>query len=167
MANYFTDRVAQYPGRVTMTPTGQSDTYDMARAEGTVTTPGSPFNAETFNGAIDLYAEWYGTCSTAAGTSTKVVTCPGFKLVTGATIIVYFSNANTYTGTTYLNVNSTGAKQIYGVGEFGSGTRTRLDGAWESQQAVPFVYDGTTWRILGGNIITTDELTSLEEALGL
>lgn len=51
MANtYFTDRVVQYPGRVTMTPTGNENEYDLARAEGNVTKPGTPFNADTFNG---------------------------------------------------------------------------------------------------------------------
>lgn len=51
MANtYFTDRVVQYPGRVTMTPTGNTNEYDLARAEGNVTKPGTPFNADTFNG---------------------------------------------------------------------------------------------------------------------
>lgn len=50
MANtYFTDRVVQYPGRVTMTPTGNTNEYDLARAEGNVTTQGTPFNADTFN----------------------------------------------------------------------------------------------------------------------
>lgn len=50
MANYFTDRVVEYPGRVTLTPTGDANTYDMARAEGSVTEAGTPFNAATFNG---------------------------------------------------------------------------------------------------------------------
>lgn len=50
MANtYFTDRVVQYPGRVTMTPTGNENEYDLARAEGNVTEAGTPFNADTFN----------------------------------------------------------------------------------------------------------------------
>lgn len=54
MANtYFTDRVVQYPGRVTMTPTGNENEYDLARAEGNVTEPGTPFNAETFNDIAD------------------------------------------------------------------------------------------------------------------
>lgn len=46
---YFTDRVVQYPGRVTMTPTGNENEYDLARAEGNVTEQGTPFNADTFN----------------------------------------------------------------------------------------------------------------------
>lgn len=50
----FTDRVVQYPGRVVMNPvSGEANTYDMSRAEGTVTAEGTPFNAETFNGMAD------------------------------------------------------------------------------------------------------------------
>lgn len=176
MANFFTDRVVQYPGRVKMSPvSGQSDTYDVERAEGTVTEEGTPFNADAFNeiaqDIIDMIPKgngrlWYGTCSTAAGTSTKVVTCPGFTLTTGATIAVYFSNDNTYTGTTYLNVNSTGAKQIYGRA-VGTTSSTRLDGAWGAGEVKIFVYDGTVWRMVDQNIITTAELNNLENALGI
>lgn len=166
MANYFSDRVVQYPGRVTMTPTGSSDTYDMARAEGAVTNPGSPFNAEIFNGAIDLYAMWYGTCSTAAGTAAKVVSCSGFKLVTGATIAIKFTNAQTSTSTITLNVNSTGAKTVYGIPR-STTSATRTDGAWEANETKIFVYDGTYWRLVDQNIITLAELSSLETKLGL
>lgn len=52
-STFFTDRVVQYPGRVTMTPTGNTNEYDIARAEGNVTEPGTPFNAEAFNGIAD------------------------------------------------------------------------------------------------------------------
>ena len=52
--NGFTDRVVQYPGRIILTPVqGEANTYDMSRAEGTVTADGTPFNAETFNGIAD------------------------------------------------------------------------------------------------------------------
>lgn len=166
MANYFTDRIVQYPGRVMMTPTGASDTYDLARAEGTVTTPGSPFNAETFNGAIDLYGMWYGTCSTAAATATKVVTCPGFQLVTGATIAVYFTYGQSSTSSVYLNVNGTGAKQVLGS-LLTTNSNSNVYGAWGGGEAKMFVYDGTAWRIVDRNIITTAELTAIEETLGI
>ncbi len=50
MANYFTDRVVEFPGRIKLTEiSGQTDVYDMERAEGAVITPGTPFNAPTFN----------------------------------------------------------------------------------------------------------------------
>ena len=53
----------------------------------------------------------YGTCSTAAATAAKVVSCTGFSLVTGAKIDVKFTVTNTAANPT-LNVNNTGAKTI-------------------------------------------------------
>lgn len=166
MANYFTDRVVQYPGRVVMNPvSGEANTYDMSRAEGTVTEEGTPFNAETFNGIANMIHA-FGTCSTGASTSAKVVTCPGFVLETGATITVYFTNAQTSTSSVTLNVNSTGAKTVYGPPR-STTSSTRMDGAWEASEAKTFVYDGTYWRILDRNIITSSELSDLETKLGL
>lgn len=56
------------------------------------------------------------TCTTAAATAAKVATlddATGFSLTTGVKVAVTFSNANETTGTTTLNVNSTGAKNVY------------------------------------------------------
>lgn len=36
----------------------------------------------------------YATCSTASATAAKVAVCTGFKLTTGATVLVKFSNTN-------------------------------------------------------------------------
>lgn len=166
MANYFTDRVVEHPGRVTMAPVqGEANTYDMSRAEGTVTTDGTPFNAEAFNAMLDKYGMFYGTCTTAAGTKDKVVACPGFELVTGSTIAVYFAYTNTATDQLTLNVNNTGAKDIYGINR--SGNTNKLDGAWEQSEVKMFVYTGNTFRLLDQNIITSDELTALETILGI
>lgn len=166
MANYFTDRVVQYPGRVTMAPVqGETNQYDMSRSEGAVTTEGTPFNADAFNTMLDKYGLLYGTCSTAAGTKDKVVSCAGFELETGATIAVYFSYGNTSTDTLTLNVNNTGAKDIYGVNR--SGNTDRMDGAWEQTEIKIFLYDGNVWRIIDQNIITSDQLTALETILGI
>lgn len=145
MSNYFTDRVVQHPGRITLTPTGGSDEYDVDRAEGAVTTPGTPFNAESMNGAVDLYGLYYGTCTTSASTAAKVVTCAGFTLVTGAKIAVKFTYANTYDGQITLNVNGTGAKNIYNYSRCG----------WGANQMLIFVYDGTYWRLVSAPSIST------------
>lgn len=166
MSNYFEDRVVQYPGRVTLTPTEASDTYDVARAEGTVTTAGTPFNAETFNEAVDLYAMWYGTCSTGANTAVKEVVCPGFSLTTGATITVLFDYGNTYNGYVSLNVNNTGAKDIL-CDYLSTGYNYKIGEAWGDNVAKTFVYDGNRWRIIQPNIITKDELYELEALLGI
>lgn len=165
MANYFTDRVVQYPGRVTMTPvSGETNKYDMSRSEGTVTTDGTPFNAGAFNTMLDKYGMHYGTCTTSAGTATKTVSCSGFALETGEAIAVYFAYGNTSTSQLKLNVNGTGAKDIYGIDR--SGNTNKLDGAWEQSEVKIFVYDGNVFRLLDQNIITTDELSSLETKLG-
>ena len=164
MSNYFTDRVVQHPGRITLTPTGGSDEYDVDRAEGTVNTPGTPFNAESMNGAIDLYGFYYGTSSTAASTAAKVVTCTGFTLVTGAKIAVKFTYANTYEGQITLNVNGTGAKSVYDYGQYYDG-QTRC--AWDANETKVFVYDGTRWNLVNGDIITDASLDALETALGI
>jgi hypothetical protein len=54
----------------------------------------------------------YGTCSTAAATAAKTVTCANFvALETGAKVTVLFTYANSVANPT-LNVNGTGAKYI-------------------------------------------------------
>jgi hypothetical protein len=60
----------------------------------------------------------YGLSSTAANTAAKTVTLTGpqtFTLVTGARVLIKFQYANTVASPT-LNVNSTGAKNIYAYG---------------------------------------------------
>ena len=48
----FVDRVVEHPGRVTLTPTGNTNEYDMTRSEGTVTEEGTPLNATNLNTII-------------------------------------------------------------------------------------------------------------------
>lgn len=86
---------------------------------------------------------YYGTCSTTASTTTKVVVCPEFVLKTGAMIAVEFTNKNTATGTLYLNVNNTGAKRIR---KAASSTDSVSD-MWDAGGVIIFVYDGATWII--------------------
>ena len=43
------DRVSEHPNRRLLSSTGVSDTYDVTRAEGTVTTEGDAFSAENMN----------------------------------------------------------------------------------------------------------------------
>jgi hypothetical protein len=51
-------------------------------------------------------------CATSAGTAAKTATMPGFELVIGQSIILRVLITNTASNPT-LNVNSTGAKNIY------------------------------------------------------
>lgn len=52
MANFFTDRVVQHPGRYRLGATGDSDVFDLTREEGTIYTQGTPLNAENLNSAM-------------------------------------------------------------------------------------------------------------------
>lgn len=59
--------------------------------------------------------KWYCVCSTATSASAKTATLSGFQLVDGVRVVVKFSYNNTASAPT-LNINSTGAKQIYSGG---------------------------------------------------
>lgn len=86
---------------------------------------------------------YYGTCDTAANQSTKVVTCPGFSLITGATIKVAFTYANTTISSGILmNVNGTGDVPIYIGGAAISNTNQFL---WAASTVIEFVYNGSAW----------------------
>lgn len=109
----------------------------------TVTAQSAQTTANTANNRAVAYR---GTCSTAAGTAAKVVTCSNFSLVTGAVITVYFSTANTVvaSGIT-LNVNNTGAKNIQYSSSGTTSSVARL--MWDAGATMTFVYDGTQYRL--------------------
>ena len=94
--------------------------------------------------------DFYGTCTTAAGTQAKVVTCPGFILQEGISIRVKFTNNQDYNGAPTLNVNNTGAKTIVSK----SGTNA-IRYCWMAGEVVAFTYDGTNWIMQDGGIATT------------
>lgn len=104
---------------------------------------------------------FYGTCSTAASTTAKVVACADFTaddLTAGAMIVVKNTTANTgAVGSLTMNVNSTGAKSIKKVynaalnnltvaGEFGA-------------YAMTFIYDGTNWVLQNADYNNTYTVT--------
>lgn len=99
-------------------------------------------NAANGKSAYDRHTAYRGTCSTAAGTAAKVVTCTGFALATGATVEVYCSTANTANVPT-LNVNSTGAKAVWINGAVASASNPCK---WLAGDTVTFTYDGTRFR---------------------
>ena len=87
----------------------------------------------------------YGICSTNANTAAKEVTCADFdKLLTGVTIHVKFTNRNT-ASTPTLNVNGTGAKNIYKYGNITPGTTAAT--SWYAGSVVSFTYDGSGWQM--------------------
>ena len=94
----------------------------------------------------------FGTCSTAAATTAKEVSCADFALVSGATVLVKFTYANTASSPT-LNVNSTGAKNIY---YRGAALASSLY-YWGAGDLVEFYYDGIQWNLL--NVSNSDNNT--------
>ena len=97
----------------------------------------------SFDGSANI--THYGTCSTAAATAAKVVSCSGFTLATGARIIVKFTQTNTATNSgVTLNVNNTGAKPIY---YRGSGTAWS-NGVLAANRTYEFVYNGSQYEFI-------------------
>lgn len=92
---------------------------------------------------------YFGTCSTAAATQIKVVSCAGFELKTGSRIAVQFTYSNT-ASQPKLNVNGTGDKFICGI----DGTSV-ITGIWREKETIDFVYDGSWWIALGCLYATT------------
>ena len=113
--------------------------------------------AVTSNAVNSVY---YGTCSTAAATSAKSITCSDFVLETGATVYVKFTYANTVSSVT-LNVNSTGAKTVYW------GSSTNCSYTWQANETVGFVYDGTYFQMIKDKTATTSYygLTKLSSSI--
>ena len=94
---------------------------------------------------------YYGTCTSQAANQTKAVTiaaAQGFTLEAGATIYVKFDANNTYSATAEapvkLNVNNTGAKNVYyGGSSTPTGTNTTVFG--RTNYINQYIYDGTYW----------------------
>ena len=86
---------------------------------------------------------WYGTCSTEAATNEKVVTVEdtGFALADGVLLIVIFSVTNT-ASSIKLNVNGTGAKNVYTYG-----TTTTIP-RYGPHMPCMFRYNGTVWDVV-------------------
>ena len=107
----------------------------------------------------------FGTCGTAAATAAKTVsiTTGTFSLEAGARVSVKFTYANT-AGTPTLNVNSTGAKNIYSKGsQITTGSNKSLLAG-----TVDFIYDGTQWHLIGNYIDTnTTYSAATQSANGL
>lgn len=99
----------------------------------------------TANTANDKAVAFRGTCGTGATTQAKTVTCTNFSLAQGATVTVYNTTAQTYTSNKItLNVNSTGAKDVYVNGAV-TGTSNQL--LWTSGSIITYTYNGTYWYV--------------------
>lgn len=94
---------------------------------------------------------WFGTCTTAAEITAKIVTTTtgDFLLQQGSTVFVQFDTAITSISTT-LNVDNTGAIAVQT-----SATNALIANQVAPKVVVGFVYDGTVFRMLDGAIATT------------
>ena len=100
----------------------------------------------------------FGACSTAAATTAKTVTVsPGFNLHTGVMVFVHFTNANSASNPT-LNVNGTGAKDIYRYGT--TRASTSAASSWQANSVQCLVYDGSVWRLCGWLNSTYSEIST-------
>ncbi len=111
-------------------------------------------NKPTIPTDTDTWKVYYGTCTTAAGTRAKTVTVSAdqsFSLRVGVIVGVKFSNTNTYSNVTSspitLNVNSTGAKNIwYNTTHSGAGNTGTYSTVYGTANRVTYyMYDGTYW----------------------
>lgn len=106
-----TDRIVEHPGRVVLTPvSGEENTYDVTRAEGTITQEGTELNTANLNAAFQLvFEEYMGTVTYEAGTigtralavamGTAVKT--GYRLI--AAMVTGATNASAYIANPYVS----------------------------------------------------------------
>ena len=84
---------------------------------------------------------WYGTSSTGATTQAKTSTIDNFVLTKGAVVYITFSTANTYSSAKItLNINSTGAKDVYYNNAVTSSTNLL---PWDAGETLTFIYSGS------------------------
>ncbi len=95
----------------------------------------------------------YGVCYTEGATAAKTVACESFVLKTGAGITVKFAHENKASAPT-LDVNNTGAKQIYYKGHpISKGERFYGGGCYT------FRYNGTQYDVVG----TIDDIYTIND----
>lgn len=119
----------------------------------------------------NTFKSFYGTCETAAATAAKVVTLStttGWQLAAGTVVGVKFTNTNTFSATAdshvTLNVNSTGAKNIYYANALPTGTNTTAFG--RANYVNYYMYDGTNWVWLSSSTDNNTTYSSKAAASG-
>lgn len=93
-----------------------------------------------------------GTCSTAIGTAAKDVTIAGYTLAAGHMLLITLTNGNNVASMT-LNVNSTGAKNIY----IGGVAVTATAGTFAAGGLMALIYDGTNFHLVGSQRTTDSD----------
>ena len=118
-------------------------------------------DASSAAAAAQSQAKYYGTCATAAATAAKVVSCPGFSLVSGARISVKFTYANT-ASTISFNINGTGAITASWMNSTSASAN-----AWTAGETIILVYNGSNYIIIKPQSVqklTTARTISLAQA---
>ena len=124
-------------GKITISST--NTTYNAA------TTSANGLMSSTDKAKLDCTNVAFATCATAAGTAEKVVTISdnsNWKLTTGSMITVLYTYSNTASSVT-LNVNNTGAKEIYYNNAKYTGNSTMICGA--TNRCITYMYSGVCW----------------------
>ena len=108
------NRIVEHPGRIKLTAVaGETDTYDMERAEGQVVQTGTELNADNLNEAFaPVYEEYSGTITYDAGTVGTRATAvnlgsavkAGYTLV--SMVITNATNASNYIVQPYVSSNN-------------------------------------------------------------
>lgn len=96
--------------------------------------------------------DWYGTSSTSATETTKVVSISGFtndSYQAGLRIAIKFTYGHR-SNVPYLNINNLGSKAVYSDGNhWGSQYE------WSDGEIITFVYSGNSWLIENGSHAST------------
>lgn len=90
------------------------------------------------------------TCSTSRATAAKTVAFTGFELFTGAKIAVRFTDtgsSNPASGNITLNVNNTGDKAVKDNSD--TAMTYSNGGDFAANKTYIFIYDGTSWILMG------------------
>ena len=150
MANFFTDRSVEFPGRYRLTPTEDTNIYDLVRQEGTIYNAGTPLNAEHLNGAMQEVIDQIPAANVFIAEK-DTTTYAEVTAALNAGMVVFATVANSY-GT--VNVYP------YAYAESGMLYFLRVDGSASSPTFKGLTLDSTnTWASietgLVPNVITT------------
>lgn len=143
-----------------LTDSGKNE-GNLSVLEATKLTTARNIDGVSFDGSANVHH--FGSCATAAATAAKTVTLDdsmSFTLAKGASVFVKFQYANGVASPT-LNVNGTGAKNIYRYGTTAPSTTAKT--SWQANSVVHLVYDGSAWQMVGW---LNDDSTYTNASLG-
>lgn len=111
---------------------------------------------------------YYGTCATAAATTTKAVSCADFRqsdLVPGVMVLVKFQYKNTgAVASLKLNVQNTGEISIKKNYSTTGVTDLTAAGELGANSVVPFIYTGEYWLVAGLDYNTNTTYSAMTQS---